>query len=83
MFSQIQSNLFKMCRNSMASASKKACKCNGWRSVQYLLDQFLSDGVDFGLDAFLCLGRVLRVEWPVESQQVLQRALVRRDVRVL
>lgn len=50
--------------------------------VRYLLDQFLSDGVDFGLDALLCLGRVLRVEWPVESQQVLQRALVRRDVRV-
>lgn len=56
-----------------------ACKCKS----QYLLDQFLPDGVDLGLDALLRLGRVLRVEWPVESQQVMQRALIRRDVRVL
>lgn len=50
---------------------------------QYLLDQFLSDSVDLGLDALLRLGHVLRVERPVESQQVMQRALIRCDVCVL
>lgn len=45
-------------------------------SSTHLLHQFVADGIDIGLDDFLTLCSVLLVKGEVETQQVMQGAMI-------
>lgn len=49
----------------------------------HLLDQFVPNRIDLGLDALVALSCVLEVKWKVETQQVVQGAMIRNSVSFL